>query len=185
MTGRDPFVWLAVPIMVLSLSACQTHTPLSLSPEATALQVRPVNIVVSDFASSGNAVVPEGIVKSCTAYILSELRKARDIGAAAVVKKGSRVPGEGIEIQGTYTRFTEGSPLLRLLIGGLGKARLEGEVRLVDLNTRKTLGTSMVKTSTTWSGIIGALTSAEDLARPFAQEVAKLVREYKLAIHIN
>jgi hypothetical protein len=62
---------------------------------------------------------------------------------------------------------------------GLGKGRMEAEVRIVDRKTKQVLASGQVSTSTTWGGFVGAVTTVKDLVEPFAKETARLIGEYQ------
>ncbi len=74
-----------------------------------------------------------------------------------------------------FTKFDRGSALGRAVLIGLGQIRIEATINLVDANGA-TAASYKVSKDFAFGGIIGAVTSVEDVEEGFAKSVAEIVK---------
>jgi len=161
---------------------CSTRSRLRLTDAGTQLRTPAQSIVVRDFGCLEGVPVPADIFKAVTAAITARLARSGKFRDSQVYARNPKADVAGIEVDGIYTRFTEGSELGRFVSipsGWAGKARMEAEIRIVDRKTKQVLASAQVRTSTTWGGFTGLFTTVKDLVEPFAKETVGLVGEYK------
>lgn len=77
----------------------------------------------------------------------------------------------------TITRYDEGSSFARLVLAGLGQIYIEGDVELLDGQTKQEVAGYKVSKDFAFGGIYGGVTTIRDVEKGFARSVAATVKQ--------
>ena len=87
-----------------------------------------------------------------------------------------RAAAQGKTMRIVITRYDAGNAGARLMLAGLGQIRLDGDVTIVDTPSQRMLAEYKVSKQFALGGIIGSMTSMQDVEKGFAKSVAALVK---------
>ena len=76
------------------------------------------------------------------------------------------------EVDLLLTRYDKGSAFARAMMAGLGQIHIDGDITVLEMPGRTTVGKFAISKTFAWGGIYGGTTTMEDIETTFADGVA-------------
>ncbi len=132
-------------------------------------QRRDLKVTSITTGKATNVAVTPADLDRITALIRAEM-EARN--ASHILPEGSP---EGAVVGVTLTSYNEGNAFARAMLAGLGQIHIDGDVVVTDRKSGAVMASYKVSKHFAFGGIVGAVTSIQDVEKGFARSVAEAV----------
>jgi hypothetical protein len=162
----------ALALLCVGLSACGSSVARPDVVTALADPNQKLAVVDVTCTTAPDVTMDSTTLNRIKVGLLYDLEHAKPASLLAKANPDARP----VNLKITFTAYTEGNAVARLMLIGLGQVHIDGDVEIIDASGN-TIGAYKIAKQFALGGIMGAATTVKDVEDGFESSVVELVRD--------